>query len=280
MRAGQVIFGLMLLAGCQATSTGIGGVTPPVSTTPGACNTTNHVCTGEVNVVLYNAANDTLSINNLPFDLSGLYQRVSALDRNGFRAYQNASGSKTYVALYSNSVTGNTHAGVVGTGDYLTYGYGGTVFGNSGNVVMPASGEAIYDGKYAAVRVYDTGGYGFADGDVNMSVDFNDFDTVGAVDTVVTNRHAYDSSGALLGNLPTLSGTTTQFNGNLIKSTTVKEILAGGATGSSGTLTGIFGGPNGNEVAGVIVLTGKDPLSTANTKETGAFILYLTQYTP
>ena len=89
-------------------------------TITGCGNQANTYCNGEVNRFRYDAATDTISINNLPFDLSGTYTRQASLDRGGFRAYLNSAGFNNYVALYRD--TGNVSAGVVGTGDYLNYG--------------------------------------------------------------------------------------------------------------------------------------------------------------
>lgn len=274
------LMALSTLSACTATNVVGSGPTGPE--TLGCAGKGNSVRFAEANKFQYNATTDTISINNLPFDLAGTYVRYPSLDRNGFKAYLDntvAPGAKTYVALYN--ATANVQAGVVATGNYLNYGYGGQMFGNAQTVSFPATGQAHYAGTYAGIRVYEGGGLGFSDGQVSMDVDFNDFDTIGAIDTYVSNRNAYDSSGALIGVLPDLSGTTTSFNGNRIKQTSMTELFPGGTTGSVGTLDGIFGGNSGTEIAGVIVLTGPDPLSPGqNTKETGAFLLLRQGYVP
>lgn len=270
---------LVTLAGCTATTVTGSGANPDGSVT-GCAGSGNSTClsnvTQPVNRFEYNPVNDTIQISNLPFDLNGVYTRVASLDRNGFQAYRNdptVPGSHPYIALYARS--GAVQAGVVGTGSYTDYGYGGRMFGNSGTISLPTTGQAQYQGKYAGIRVYEgVGGLDYTDGTVDMSVDFLDFQKTGAIDTVVTNRHAYDASGALKGSLPSLAATTTTANGNIIKTTAISEVLPSGS-GATGTLDAIFGGAGATQVAGVLVLTGQDPLGVAgqNVKESGAFLL-------
>lgn len=279
------VMALVSLSGCTPTNV-VGGVAGPDNSVTGCSGTGNSTCfsnvTQPVTRFRYNSGSDTITINNLPFDLNGTYTRVAALDRNGFKAYMNDAtipGSHQYVALYNQ--TSAVRAGVVGTGAYVNYGYGGRMMGNSGTVTLPSTGQAQYQGNYAGIRVYETiGGLDYTDGTVDMNVDFLDFANTGAVDTVVSNRHAYNSTGALIGALPSLSTTTTTINGNIIH-TDVAEILPSG-TGATGTLDAIFGGTSGTQVAGVLVITGQDPLSAGgqNVKESGAFLLVRTGYTP
>ena len=85
----------------------------------------------------------------------------------------------------------------------------------------------------------------------------------------------------VIGALPDISMVTTGFDpGNRIKQTTAVEVLPSGSAGATGTMEGIFGGTNGTEIAGVIVLTGPDALSTVDVQETGAFVLLRNTYTP
>lgn len=258
---------LVALAACDGNPIAQGGGVTPEDTCAGS-----QVCTGEVNRFTYDSVNDRIRINNLPFDLDGTYLRTPSLDRGAFRAYVNEAGDEDYVALYRQSGTGSTYAGVVGTGGYLGFGYGGTVFGGSGSVNFPGNGEAVYRGQYAGIRVYDGGGLGFSDGTIRMRVDFEDFDNVGAIDTIVSGRRGYDENGNLLGTLPTLSGTTTGFTGDRLTETSILENLGGGNTGASGTLNGTFGGSGATEVAGVIVIEGDDALGSGlQVRESGAF---------
>lgn len=268
---------LAMAAGCTATSGGIGG---GGGTTSRSCSGSN-TCVGEVNSVSYNATTDTLVLNNLP-GVAGnnVYVRVPTLDRNGFRAYQNSSGSNTYVAFYAESASGGTYAGAVGTGDYVSAGYGGAFFGTSGTPSMPQSGISVYSGNYSAIRVYDDSTtapkVGFVDGTASIAVDFNDFDIGGAIDSSISGRNAYDESGNALGALPNLSGTTTSASNGKF-TTTVKEVTPGSATG---TLQGVFGGPGGTEIAGIVILTGPDALTSVDMTERGVFLLTQTSFIP
>ena len=251
--------------------------------TGGSCKN-GIVCSGEVNVFTYNSTTDEVKINNLPFDLDGTYVRNTAFDRNGFQGYVNSSGSKSYVALFSASLASTVSSGVVGTDEYINYGYGGTMYASTG-ATLPSHGEATFDGNYAGLRTYegDSTAIGTSDGTIHMQMDFDDFDVVGAIDIIINDRHAYDNSGALIGDLPYLSGTTTQHTGIKINSTTVTEVNPDSSLGGSGTLEGIFGGniaAGTGEIAGVVVITSPDTASGLNVKERGAFIANQTNYTP
>lgn len=279
MRAFMIAASVLALTACTATTgggivdPGTGGGGGGGGSTTGACNTTTHVCSGEVNSVSYDAGTDTLTINNL-VGVGGdnSYSRDAALDRNGFQAYTNDDGFHAYVALYQD--TGTVHAGVVGTSDYEDYGYGGTVYGNTGTAKLPTSGWAQYDGDYAAIRVYSDGSpIRYADGDMTLLVDFNDFDLGGGVEGGITNRKEYDENGVYMGDLPDVGFVTASINGDKITSTTAEEV----PSGMTGTMEGIFGGDSttGNgEVAGVVVMTG------GNVKESGVFILTQTSLNP
>ena len=218
------VSGLAACSGGNGTNPTTGGGTGGSSSN---CSGST-VCTGEVNRFVYDAGSDTLQINNLPFDLTGLYVREPKFDRSVTRpggvidtylGFINESGDEDYVALVRRSDSGDTEAAVIGTGGYLNFGYGGTVYRANGSTNMPNSGEAVYEGGYAGVRVYDVGGLGYSDGYVRLRVDFEDFDVTRAVDGTISNRRAYDSDGNFLGDLPFLSIATAELDGNLFTET-------------------------------------------------------------
>lgn len=251
----------------------------------GLCTGGGVVCEGEVNQFAFNEATDTLRINNLPFDLSGNYVRDPSFDTGAFRGYRNTGGDEAYVALFLASPSGQVGAGVVGTDGYVDFGYGGSVFTSTG-ANLPNIGEATFSAPYAGIRVYEgnTTALGTVTGLLEMRVDFDDFDNVGAIDTVVIDRQAFDNAGNFIGFLPFLSGTTTQSQGNQIISTPVTEIDAQGVAGARGTVQGAFGGRVGaglgGEIAGVVFIQGPDPLGTLTVRERGAFVGTQDGWTP
>jgi hypothetical protein len=276
----------LLMAGCGGGVNPITGGTV-TSPTTNVCSTnaqtTTLICSGEVNKFSYNATLDTIQINNLPFDGNGAYARDNSYDTmlgaSSFAAYVNTSGSRTYVALY-HQTTNATGAGVVATGDYQDYGYGGQVYRNGQTVTRPSTGEATYAGDYAGIRIYQTGGIYFVKGSASMTVDFLNFDTTGAIDTSITGRQAYMADGTGLGALPDLVIATTKMTGAKIDSTDVTE-TDGVDTFATGKMEGTLGATDATEVAGVILIEGPDALdNTKVIRETGAFVLLQTAYTP
>ncbi|SOB93153.1 hypothetical protein SAMN05877831_101124 [Rhodobacter maris] len=268
---------LLGLVGCGgAAITGpAGGDDSAAAPSGGVCDGTTIVCMDEANAFSYDATKDEIHINNLPFDLDGTYQKVDGLTVGGQQVYRNANGARTYYALYVQGTNTLTAASVAATDSYVDYGYSGTMFRGTGNVDLPTDAQATYQGSYQGIRIYEGGGaHGFSTGDVQMVIDFEDFDDTGAISTTVGNRVAYDANGAVLGALPSLVVADTQHEGGVIAQTTISEGYGDTATGASGTLAGIFGGTDGDQVAGVLVLEGPDALDAdVNVRETGAFVI-------
>lgn len=290
---GLILGGALMLAGCSGNPlNNVGGGGGGGGTAPdggvNTCTSTNTICEGEVNRFTYDASTDTIQINNLPFDLGGTYQRVPALDQNGFMAFRNIDGAEVYYALYRQSATGLSETGVVGTGNYQKFGYGGSMMRATPVTGLPANGEATYQGNYAGIRVYDGtggtsgGGLGFVTGTAFLRVDFDDFDDGGAVDAAITGRTAYDGNGAPLGALPGLGATTTSMSGSTIKQTNITEVIPGTSDVMTGTLRAMFSGPEGKEITGIVILEGPDALGSGdNVQERGGFLLdRITYVTP
>ena len=243
------------------------------NTSGGVCNDTTIVCLDEANKFVYDATKDEIHINNLPFDLSGTYAAIEGLTVGGQQVYKNTGGAQSYYAIYVQGRNAATAASVVATDSWLDYGYAGTMFRGTGT--LPNATEATYRGTYQGIRVYEGADerHGFSTGDVEMVVDFEDFDDVGAVSTRIGNRVAYDENGAVLGNLPGLATVDTHHEDGVIQETDISEGIGDSATGATGTLAGIFGGTNGNQIAGVLVLEGPDALTGDDVRETGAFVI-------
>lgn len=274
---------LFTLSACTPTNVVGGGGSGTGGTTTGCAGSGQSSCVGEVNRFTYDATKDRLNLNNLPLDLDGIYARDTVLEAaigtgalGGFRAYRNVAGAGNYVALYQRS--GSVQAGVVASDTFLGYGNGGAMFGSTATVNLPTTGQANYLGNYAGIRVYEGTGanataLGYTTGTASTLIDFNDFDNGGAIYTNITGRQAYDSAGNPIGALPSLVASATQASSGKLNPATVTEV-GPGATSATGTLYGIFGGSGGAQIAGVLVLTGPDPLASGrNVKESGAFLM-------
>jgi hypothetical protein len=157
-------------------------------------------------------------------------------------------------------------------------------------VVLPTTGQALYAGEYAGVRVFNgAGGLEYSTGLMEIAIDFNDFNEGNAVRGVIYDREYFDIEG---NSIPTGTGINdipdadVRFEVGPNSITTNGEITGGlssftvnedGAVEiyESGTYYGVIGGPNADEVVGVVVLTGEDPRAdNVDFQETGGFILY------
>ena len=279
----------------------------PFTTTPGG-STVGTVNGSELdqfmtaNSLTYNdngtpgTADDTLIINNLPFDSSDLtggeYTQSLTLP-NGFEVYESpasgGSGTRQYFAVFQRS--DHTQALATATNDYVDAGFGGIIAERIGSGTVPAARPASYTftGQYAGPRVYRGGGIadaGYVTGDATLFVDVLDFDTTGAVEGVITNRSVYTLGGVLAADLDDfISLATAEINfenATLNSSTaTLQDSTTGLQLGSNGSWSGVFGG-NGEEIAGIIVIDGtpaQDEIDTftlpsgVTVRENGAFIV-------
>lgn len=231
-----------------------------------------------LNNIAYDATSDTLSINNIPFDdPNNAYERITTeAFSNGFDAYTSAptpgSNEFEYFAVFRRSDSGQTQVAAAGTDTYIDFGYGGAGAQRlGGQPTLPAAGIFSYNGEYAAVRTTLSGGGGatvqYVTGDATLRVDFDDFDNTGAVGGSISNRTLYDTSGAAIGTLSgfiSLQDTDIDFANAAIEPATATEVTATGSI--NGNWRGVFAGPAGNEVAGILFVEG------GNVRESGAFI--------
>lgn len=217
-----------------------------------------------VNNIGYDPATDQVIINNIPFDdPQNRYDRIpTEAFANNFDAYESNPAPGTneiqYFAVFRQ--TSNSQVAAAGTGEYVDFGYSGAGAQRlSGRPILPTTGIYSYNGEYAAVRTTLSPSTGntveYVTGDVAMSVDFDDFDNTGAVGGVIGNRIVYDTTGAALGPLAgfiTLRDTDIDFTNQTIVEA---EAIAFDGTGTSvgtGNWSGIFAGPNGEEIAGIV----------------------------
>lgn len=248
-------------------------------------------------------SDDILRVNNIPFDNSdisdGGYTRSAVTLPNGFDVYEsNDSGTPTrqYYAIFQEATYSEVAA--IGTGDYIGFGFGGAAAQQlTDDNGIPDERAAFYTftGDYAAVRVTtNAGGSGdveYITGDATLYVDILDFDVTGAVEGVIGNRELYDVDGNSLGELNdfvSLATAEIDFTTGDIgsSSATSSEFVTNELTGApelttvtDGSWQGIFAGPDGNEIAGFVVLEGSTTAAEVDddARETGVFIVTNTE---
>ncbi|WP_299045472.1 hypothetical protein [uncultured Tateyamaria sp.] len=235
---------------------------------------------------------DTLFLNNVPFDSSdatgGAYTRTGTLP-NGFERFESPVAappdSRQFFAVFRRTSVSQVTA--VGSDEFIGPGFGGALAQRIGPGAVPAERPAayIFTGDYAGIRETSTDGGAeglqLVTGDVVMSVDVLDFDVSGAVDGTITNRQLFDQDGNSLGTLDdfvSLSTAEIDFTNATIEASnlSVQSTVTGDSAGS-GDWSGVFAGPNGEEIAGIVVIDGTldtDPTNGAGTvRETGTLIV-------
>jgi hypothetical protein len=260
----------------------------------------------------------TISINNLPFDgvssQGGEYTaRPGVVLPNGtvYQNTPNSSAEDQYYAVVLTSPSGNTLVGAVATNVYAGSGYGGAYASRVAGAGLPPTQAATYQytGTYNGIRVIrqaatDPGGavtpgnpnntIQLTTGDAEINLDLQDFDLTGAIRGQIVNRQLYDLNGNLisvpgrsLGRIElvitNLDPTTLQTSSDSVNpGTTNTRNIGGSSIAQSGTWTGLVAGPNGEEVAGFLIVEGElsdfDPNFESDTtlepvtgRETGGF---------
>lgn len=288
---------LFLLAACGGNPLGTGtpdGGDPDTAAGSVYGTDLNEALTA--NSLRYDSDADELVINNIPFDgdsgpdQQARYVRSGSLP-NGFGLYESVetaeSGRRQYYAVFRRSDSGEAKAGAAGTNEYVDFGFGGaTAQRTRASISLPARGEYVYTGEYAAVRIYDerqvgapSPGVEYITGSAQLEVDILDFDTTGAIEGIIFDRVLYDVNGNVVG---ALNDDIALATAGIDRDT--RRILSSDAVGrqldpglpqiSSGSWSGVFAGPNGEEIAGIVVLegrTGTDP-NSGTVRETGVFL--------
>lgn len=251
----------------------------------------------------YNSADDTFTVDNLAFDGVGPYTAVrdgggNRVGIGPFNVFENEAiavdgltstdiDQLTYRALYAVGPDGDTSIAIVRTAAFIDYGFGGYIYQRDGGVTLPSSGQANYSGtsNYGGLRDFSgQGGLEYVRGDMNVSIDFNDFNAGAGVIGRVTNRRVFDLDGnditsdilAALGGgtqLPTLIFDVEEgvldSNGELAGTL---QSTANGEVFEEGNYYAILSGDNAETITGIIVVTGDDPrVSDVTFRETGGF---------
>ncbi len=240
-----------------------------------------------LNNISYNPDTDTLTLNNIPFDdPDNAYQRIPGTKfNNGFNAYQSAPAPGTneiqYFAVFRRSDSGHSQVAAAGTTAYVDFGYGGAGAQRLGAAPsLPSNGIYSYSGEYAGVRTsLNAGANGentinYVTGDVELAVDFDDFDDTGTVGGFVTNREIYDNAGQPLGALDgfiSLQDSTIDFTNATIETATASEVVGGNIV-RSGNWEGVLAGPGASEVAGILFVEGSTGNANNGIREVGGFI--------
>jgi hypothetical protein len=311
---------------------GTGGVPPQVDGPPSAPNRSvvryeelNGNGGGRAEEFTYIEETDRFSVDNLAFDGDEPYSResdpflASLGPNNSYAVYEAEQVVPDFLDLdlidqivpyraivgISNATVEDvprTSFAIVRTGGYVNYGFGGFVYQRAGGVVMPASGQARFDGDYAAMRIYNgRGGMDYVEGNMRMELDFDDpTDAVAGVKGVIFDRVMFDVDGVQITStrdgvrtpvgvvpLPNINfvlngdqgnvSADGELNGGLISS----YLNAAGESvdHENGTYFAILAGdtttPDGGEIVGVVVLNSTDPrFGGSEAQETGGFILY------
>ena len=276
------------LAGCGGNPFTDGSDTGSGDTSENAVYGTSLNSELTMNSMAYDATNDQLVVNNIPFDGANapngqaVYARQGSLGASGFGRYENTAGSVRYFAVFRRSDSGGVEGGAFQTGDYLSPGPGGAAVKRSGNTSLPSSGEYTFTGDYAAVRSFNTSATApvcvqYVTGTSTLDIDFGDYDESGAVIGTITGRQLYTANGTLIGPMDDYisfaGGVIDRDNGKITGGTASGRDLADSTELSTGGWSAVVGGAGGNEVAGIIVLTGQAGDSGSDTmRETGILI--------
>ncbi|MBY6164019.1 hypothetical protein KUV73_24265 [Mameliella alba] len=294
--------------------TGAGGTDPDADPDPDKLYTSELANASPdltVDEMEFDPATGELVFNNLPFDSNkvvggeNVYARDAGVSAGinpggaGFDAYRNVAGpagTSQYYAVFRRSPTGFSEVGAVGSDRYLSFGFGGAAAQRlSGNGRLPAANDSyVFTGEYAAVRTVldDTTGsrVEYVSGVAMIDVDVQDFDVLGAVEGLIVSREFFDENGINIGSLSgadylALSTAAINFDSWTITSSDASAVSRLpddlGEVTQTGSWSGLFAGPNGEEVVGIVVVEGTGPVGidpgtgdviTMPVRETGGFI--------
>ncbi|CUH78582.1 hypothetical protein [Tropicibacter naphthalenivorans] len=245
----------------------------------------------------FDASTGELVLNALPYDgEESVYTRDAArsagLARGGstFDVFTNAAGSADYYAVFRRSDSGYSQVGAVAldpanANDRLA---GGVAAQRLRDIDNDPIGAFTFTGEYAAVRTVqaDSGtDIQYVAGTVTLNVDTTQADGANAVSGNIDDRTFFDANGALIAELTNanevyLSLSDIDYTDWTIGS--ASAIASGsGTTTVTGTWDGILTGPNGEEIAGIVVLEGDQPVgidpvtggyTEVEVREAGGFI--------
>ncbi len=255
------------LLGDVGTCTAPGAI--PVGGTTNGTGPTAKLLTGDYSAsrIAYDATTDQLIVESLPFDdnvFEGRYDRAAAFDVAGYKAYQSTNGLDNYIAYYGTSSTGNTSSAVVAQGGYADHGHAGAGYARSTSVNLPSTTQrTFYTGSYVGMRTVadNTPFLDIITADIDMEADFSDNRVRGFIRNRTFRQH---QSAAGVGSNMTLTETAIQRDEAIAQGGGVAGDVDG--TAVNGSWEALFGGPNGEEIAGVVIINHGD------FRETGSFV--------
>ncbi len=286
---------------------------------------------GYVRSVSYNAEDDTFFVDGLGFDGNQVegdrFERATPGTLGGrfdlpgarYSVYEAPAtfddpltatpiGQFRHRAIYGVGDSGETEFAIVRTGDYVNYGFGGFIYQRNGDVVIPAEGQATYEGAYAALRDFDGGsGLEYADGRAEIDIDFSGFrgncaeaECDNAVRGLISERRLFDLEGnditreyldalsaangdVALSEMPVISfrigPNVGDLNGELVGTvfSASGEAPLTDSIEDEGQFFAVMSGDHtsepGGEIAGVVVIENDDPrFEDVTVRETGGFI--------
>lgn len=216
-------------------------------------------------------SDDTLIVNNLPFDgPDGQYNRVAGttttnangIERGAFESLQTpTTGVVKHYAVFMRS--DHVEATAAAGRDWGDFGYAGANINRDSFNIPGGVGEYEYTGIYSGVRTFDEGGgLEIVNGDVTLNLDVLDFDPdgniQGAIVGAIDNRVRVGPTPTGGGALPDVSLVLVQFD-NTTGVWEAGEVVTYDPNGDErdrGFHDGMIAGPNGEEMAGYLVMDG------------------------
>ena len=217
-----------------------------------------------LNDVEYDAENDELVVNNLPFD--GPEGRYDLLRQNGatgiFQSRRTATTGQ--IDHYAVFIPGDDVRAAAALGDWGDFGYGGANVKRDSYELPSGVGEYVYRGTYAGLRNKDDRtGIELVNGDARLLLDVLDLDPdgniQGSIIGEVTGRTRTTTGGAARADLPPIVLKRVSFDnqtGTFTGGTAVTRSPRDGSDFDTGEYQGFIGGPNGNEMAASVVIEG------------------------
>ena len=218
-----------------------------------------------MNAVEYDAENDELVINNIPFDgPDGRYDRVGTLSNGGGYYASRETPTTGQIQSYAVFLRSDMLEATAANGaEWSGFGYGGANI-NREDFNLPDSGEYVYVGVYSGVRTFDDrGGLELVAGDVEVLLDIDDLDPSGdiqgsIVGTVYNRQVTPLAGGGSNYGLPAIQLTRVSFDtaqGYFVDGESRTFNRDGDQIGS-GTYEGLIAGDDGEEIGGYVVLEG------------------------
>ncbi|MCF2904471.1 hypothetical protein L0666_05690 [Octadecabacter sp. CECT 8868] len=220
---------------------------------------------------------DTLVINNLPFDgPDGVYDDIAGAsttnaDGQTTNIFQNTeetiSGEMQYYAVMvrSDYLEATSAAGQ----DWANFGFAGAnVNRDEYDTPDDFQGSYTYVGVYAGTRTYDErGGIELIRGDVTLFLDVPDIDPLegqqGTIVGYVENRTRDANGDQMVGDLPDISIESVTFDTDTgVWADGQASTYYDGSVRDNGTHDGLIAGPNAEEMGGYLIIEGVADIQT------------------